>query len=115
MPKKIRNIDEYEIYKKRVKWFDALALFLIWILFLVGLVIILYYKGPSEELYTIINLLSISIIFISFSSFLVNWDYYTALWKGWREGKEIIIKEDKGWSISADREIWIKKDKKIKD
>ncbi len=110
-PKKTTAHAGYSVYGKKVVWMEALCMFLIWLLFIIGLGLVFYLRQPAGIFGTATVTVLAGILFLSIAPFLANWGYYTAIWKAWREGKEIIYKEpdeNAPYSILGNREVWIK-------
>ncbi len=101
----------YKSYRKKVMWIEILCTFLIWVLFIVGLGLVFYLRAPAEVFDTATAIVIVGILFLSIVPFLANWEYYSSIWKAWREGKEIIYKEEREnnpYAILGSREVWIK-------
>ncbi len=102
---------DYLIYTKKVIWIEAFSLACIWIFFIIGLIFVFYLRNTISDVVMVVNFIIGGIIFFSFVPFFMNWRYYNALWKGWKDGKEIIYRElpkDAPQSLFGNREIWIK-------
>ncbi|MEW6528964.1 MAG: hypothetical protein AB1391_03685 [Candidatus Micrarchaeota archaeon] len=101
----------YSIHTKKVVWIETLSFACIWISFMLGLVFVVYLRNTVNDIGLVMNFIIGGIIFFSFIPFFMNWSYYNALWKGWKNGKEIIYKElekKSEGSLFGNREIWIK-------
>jgi cation transport ATPase len=101
----------YKVHSKKVVWIEALCMLLIWVLFIAGLGLVFYLRGPMDSFTVATNMVLAGILVLSIVPFLANWEYYSAIWAAWREGKEIIYKEPaKGapYSVLGNREVWIK-------
>lgn len=109
--KGIKPQTEYSVYSKKAVWIEALCVFLIWLLFIAGLGLVFYLRGPANVFGMATNSVILGILFLSLVPFVANWDYYAAIWKAWRTGKEIMYKEPDAnapYSILGNREVWIK-------
>ncbi len=101
----------YSVHVKKVLWIEAVCVLAIWLLFITGLLLTLYLRTPSDASSMMMLLVIGSILLFALVPFLANWAYYGAVWKAWREGKEIIYREsEKGVqnSVLGNREVWIK-------
>lgn len=110
--KSAKKAPEYSVHEKQIVWIEALCVFLIWLLFIAGLSLVFYLRSPAEAFDSMTALIIAGILFLSLVPFVANWDYYSIIWKAWREGKEIIYKEadeSKEYSILGNREVWIRK------
>ncbi len=104
---------QYNVYTKKFVWIEAACFAMIWLLFLIGLVTVLYFRAPTAQFETTKNLIYAGILFMSIAPFIANWTYYSAVWKAWREGREITYKQQAGpkpgFSVMGNREVWIRK------
>ncbi len=90
---------------------EALCICLIWLLFIVVLGLVFYFERPGSLFDASTSLVIAGILFLSLAPFLANWEYYSAIWKAWRDGNEIIYRESSSTtahSVLGNREVWIK-------
>ncbi len=107
----VQKQKEYAIYTKKVVWVEALCVLLIWLFFIIGLVLVFYMRDAIGLFSVASNVIMAGILMLSIAPFMANWEYYTAIWKAWREGREIIYKEpakNTSYSVLGNREVWIK-------
>ncbi len=113
-PQKVADVsDDYSVYTKKVVWLEWVSIALIWLLFIAGLGMVFYFRGvPQDSMGMYSAIIMMAILFMSLVPFIANWEYYTAIWKAWRDGREIIYKsaDDKTpHSVLGNRPVWIRK------
>ncbi len=106
-----RKKKTFSVYRKRHIYAEWLSFFAIWVLFVVGIVEMFVFKGEDALIPAVLVVCGFIILF-ALLPFVLDVEFYLAIWRGLAKGKEVIFKAETKGSIFASsllgsKEVWI--------